>query len=127
MREELADSLIVVLDVAWTQLPNEPFVKIGATTLGRSVVHPFESSHVFDAMFHIAAFGQHVSDGTYHRARSHIARALDIVSGMAMSAMPDQENWSAGDLEQQLLMEVKRKLGKWARQRAAMEIVTDDV
>lgn len=128
VREEIADCLIVALDIAWTPLPNESDVIVVIPALAESP--EFIHSMIFDICLHIAMFGQIVESAYADRlpdARVHINRVVGLTAAMALSVLPDQSNLTTNEIETQLLIEVERKLAKWQASREAMEVITDDV
>lgn len=119
VREEIADCLIVALDVGWTVLPTEVEVPtITFPTFPMPVA--FNDAMVFDTCWYLGKFGRDF-------VRSHITQVIEHVQVMTLCAFPDQLDASMEQIESQLLIEVKRKLAKWSANRATMAVVTDDV
>jgi hypothetical protein len=129
LHEEIADCLIVALDIEWTQLPTERRpgeILIGdSKTLGRYA--DFEAT-LFDLAFDLATIGKFLAERQYARVRIHIARMTESVWLLATMRLPDQAaDTTAQQIAAQLHAMVVRKLAKWADNRSTMAVVTDDV
>jgi hypothetical protein len=119
VREEIADCLIVALDIGWTILRNEIDVPdFQFHIYPRSPA--FDEQMIFDAIWYLGKFGRDF-------VRSHITQVIHQVMIMALCVLPDQLDSSIETIEAQLLVEVQRKLAKWAQNRGTMAVVTDDV
>jgi NTP pyrophosphatase (non-canonical NTP hydrolase) len=123
VREEIADCLIVALDIAWTALPGEEDPE---PTIVYDAAIEFTYSTVFSISYRVGLFGQSLGVSA-SLARREISLVTKFVASMALQALPDQAEATSEEIEVQLLTEVERKLAKWAAKRAAMAVETDDV
>jgi hypothetical protein len=126
VREEVADCLIVALDIAWTRMHDEdeiqPF-RFVDTAHDRGL---FDFRTAFTISYHLTLFIQGID--LYSRGSRHeIGLVVNQIADLALSPLPDQVEMPTEELETQLLAEVNRKLAKWATNRANMQVVTDDV
>lgn len=126
VREEIADCLIVALDIAWTKLPTED-EHPGVMMQRNSIDYADIEKITFDIAFCASAYGQALCTKCYALARQHCRRMLALVADLSSMKMPDQQHFTGQQIEHQLLLEIYRKLAKWSYNRANMMVVTDDV
>jgi hypothetical protein len=129
VREELADCLIVALDIAWTVFPTEDYTTLftpGETVTPQKLL-PFGVYDIFFIGTELSSFGQHINNGAYMLARINITRVVDRLGYMVLTHMPDQDDWDLDDVSDQLIEEVERKLAKWTVARLNNTAVTQAV
>jgi hypothetical protein len=129
VREEIADCLIVALDIGWTTLRGETEQTPPVVTARESL---FNDLMISEMSLHLGLFGLRssiaMSDMYMCQARHDITGVINVAATMALAVLPDQVGATPrGEVEARLLIEVKRKLAKWADNRVTMAVVTDDV
>ena len=125
VREEVADCLIVALDIAWTRLHDESDIQ-PFRFVDTAFREPFDYRVAFKICYHLGLYVEGI-DLYSRNSRHEIGLVVGLMSNLALSPMPDQVEMPAEELETALLSEVNRKLAKWATNRANMQVVTDDV
>lgn len=114
VREEIADCLIVALDIAWTRLPGEVEAPVPLTIYENEAlleIEHFRYRSIFWISLHLAYF-------VLNQKRHDLTEVVEATAGMALSALPDQPDVTKEEITAQLLAEVERKLTKWADSRA---------
>jgi hypothetical protein len=129
VREEAADCLIVALDIGWTRLSGESSSVTAPEFSVASGV--FDPQMIIGISLGVGLFGIHseiaVSEMYVCQARHDITGVINGAACLTLAILPDQINKTITEIETQLLVEVKRKLAKWADNRATMTVVTDGV
>lgn len=129
VREEIADCLIVALDIGWTALPHESAPPESLDIPNQKICNAdptLNEQTIFSICYNLGLFGQSVRSYPVC-ARGDITRVIDLLSKMAVCPLPDQVDASPHDVEQALLAEVERKLAKWTASRVTTEdVMVDD-
>jgi len=126
VREEIADCLIVVMDVALTTLPGENQTHQWFIQRELNTYAHFEQI-IFSILLELAFYGNMIHAGNYTHARVHINRAVVLTAELNMMPMPDQPDANIEFIEKQLLVEIDRKIAKWKRKRALKHTVAEGV
>ena len=114
VREELADCLIVALDIAWTVLPGETDI---APPSYRSQ-QPLDFIQAISRISYQLALYTSSLGLRFNLARHAIERVIHFTAHLAFLPLPDQTDLSADAIAVQLVEEIERKLQKWAGHRA---------
>jgi NTP pyrophosphatase (non-canonical NTP hydrolase) len=129
VREEMADCLIVALDIVMTPIDNiedfsvsETFDSFPLEQLGKDEIEEL-----------LLSIGQNASDfyasarDGYHDASSIARDFVENAYFLCFLDSADQPNYTIKQKEDQLLVEIKRKIEKWETKRALMTTVTNSV
>lgn len=122
VREEIADVLIVALDIAWTPQEAGKFSRycFMPDHIQLAKLHPLTESDILNAQRNF---------GRYLRIRNpdDLMELVEAIVSLAWTITPDQIGVSEAAFETRLEGEIERKLQKWTGNRAKMAVVTDDV
>lgn len=129
VREEMADCLIVALDIVFTPVPHVQAFS-ASKTLDSFMTSELGGDEIEELLL---SLGQNVSD-FYSSARDTENSTIEIARDFVENAYflcfldsADQPHFTIAEKDAQLLTEIKKKIGKWEYKRSQMTTVTDSV
>ena len=127
-REESADTLIVLIDIALTDLTNYPGASLISPAITMAADHgQITLDDLYDAKFAIAgavfSASHHLSDNDPMGFFGSIMRGIDAAAKMAFSPIPEDHDHD--EIEDRVFEIFERKIAKWNASRAQYA-ATDD-
>ncbi len=130
VREEIADVLIVTLDIVLTRLPGEASDLLPPVNIDSAIFIPVVGRSGLDNIFDMVSCLRHflsaIRIGFFPSARLLALGLARHAAALSVTALPDQPDRSHEDIIAALQAEVRRKLLKWETIRRKMTVVTDD-